>query len=184
MAENTGSYFVQPEEIGNVRISEEVVMTIAANAVIEVKGVAGLATPLQEGLAGILGRKFVSGGVKITNEEEGVVLDILLRVKYGFVIPDLCKEVQKKVSESVESMTGLAVRAVNIQVSGVSFEQEKQVSDKAAEEPAASPVSDFFGMKGDGEDLTNLVDDEIPSESETCEISDDEIDILSEKMGD
>jgi len=176
MADSTGNYFVQPEEIGSVKIAEEVVTTIAANAVSEVKGVAGLATPLQEGLAGILGRRFVSGGVKITNDEDGVVLDILLRVRYGYVIPELCRDVQKKVSEAVESMTGLKVRAVNVNVSGVSFEPEQKPEPKPDQTaPAPASITDLFGGKGSVEDILSIKDDETPEEEEVAEIKDEDI---------
>jgi len=45
-------------------------------------------------------------------------------VKYGYTILDVAKAVQDAVSTNIESMSGLSVQSVNINVGGVSFEKE------------------------------------------------------------
>ena len=136
MPENTSGFFIHPEDIGNVRISEEVIVTIVSNTVTEIDGVAGLDSPITESLAVILGRKVVPTAIRVTPAGESMSIDISLKVKYGCIIKDLCRVVQKKVIDAVESMTGLKVSQVNIQVSGVSFEEEKKTSE----------IQDYFDM--------------------------------------
>lgn len=138
---NSGSYFITPDDNGSVRISEEVVASIVSTAIGEVDGVAGLVTPITESLAGILGRKFVPGAIKITPAKNTLSVDLAIRVKYGFVINDLCRAVQKRVADAVESMTGIQVTAVNIQVAAVSFDTEPKPADPGENSPAAVPVS-------------------------------------------
>ena len=122
MAENK-DYLKQEQESGYVNISEDVLASIAAVAAMEVDGVATLTTGLNfNELFG--GKKCPTKGVKIAVNETDVVVDIFLAVKFGFVIPNISEKVQDKVMNAINSMTGLHASAVNVHVSGVSFEKE------------------------------------------------------------
>ena len=48
-------------------------------------------------------------------------------VRYGVKIPDVAFSIQNAVKGSVETMTGLTVKSVNINVQGVTFDKEKDV---------------------------------------------------------
>ena len=109
---------------GRVRISEEVVATIAGLAANEVPGVAGMMGSLVSGLGERLGRKNPQKGVKVELGEAEANLDLYLVVDYGARIPEVAQKVQEGVRQAVENMTGLAVPAVNIHVQGVAFPPE------------------------------------------------------------
>lgn len=47
-----------------------------------------------------------------------------VNMKYGYNILKTCSQVQEKVKQAVESMTGLSVKHVNIYISGVAVEKE------------------------------------------------------------
>lgn len=115
-------------ESGNVNISDEVVTIIASLAASGVTGVAGMVNSLSGGFAEFLGKKNLSKGVKVNVTEKRAVLDLYIIVEYGVKIPDVAWEIQEKVKNEVEAMTGLEVEAVNVNVAGVSVA-------KAAEEP-------------------------------------------------
>ena len=122
------------EENGNVNISDDVVSTIASLAASEVKGIVGMSGSLSGGFAELLGKKNLAKGVKITINENDVILDLAVIVEYGVKIPDVAWELQEKVKTEVESMTGLNVSAVNVTVDGVNVpKQESDETSNAAE---------------------------------------------------
>lgn len=114
-------------ESGKINISNDVVASIAGIAATEIEGVAGMAGGVASGIAEKLGAKKNPGkGVKVTINEEGAVIDLMIIVAFGVRIPELAWEVQENVKNSVESMTGTTVLSVNVSVEGVSFEKKKK----------------------------------------------------------
>ncbi len=113
------------EENGNVNISDDVVSTIASLAASEVKGIVGMSNSISGGFAELLGKKNLAKGVKITINENDVILDLAVIVEYGVKIPDVAWELQEKVKTEVESMTGLNVSAVNVTVDGVNVPKQE-----------------------------------------------------------
>lgn len=111
-------------DMGAVKISDEVVAIIAGIAATEVSGVAGMSGGIAGGIAEILGRKNLSKGVKVEVGEKEAAIDLFIIVEYGCRIPDVSWDIQEKVKKSVETMTGLSVIEVNIHVQGVNFEKE------------------------------------------------------------
>lgn len=123
------------EKVGNIKISVDVVSTIAGIATHEINGVAGMSNSLASGIAEIFGSKRnLSRGVKVDIKEENTVIDLYIIVDYGVRIPELAWEVQENVKNSVETMTGLNVEKINIHVEGVSFEKEKAENAAKIEE--------------------------------------------------
>ena len=110
---------IHEEEIGEVHISNEVVSIIAGLAATEVEGVAGMSGSITGDLVELLGKRNLSKGVIVEVGEEAVSLNLALIISYGASIPDVCKNVQEKVKNTVETMTGLSVQDVNIKVAGV-----------------------------------------------------------------
>lgn len=121
------------ENTGNIKISEEVVATIAEIAVSEIDGVCGTGTSL----AGELKQKFVKKtagkGIKVVFNENLVTIDISLVIKFGVRIPEVAWDVQENVKKQVESMTGLAVDKINIHITGINVVEEKSDDDNESE---------------------------------------------------
>jgi len=122
MAENK-EYVTRMDELGNIHISEEVLAVIAAAAALEVDGVSSLSSGGKD-IGELLGKKSLARGVQVQVEDEKVQLELTIMVKYGYTILDVAKAVQDAVSTNIESMSGLSVQSVNINVGGVSFEKE------------------------------------------------------------
>lgn len=128
---------------GKIIFATDVIATIAALAAADVKGVAGMAGGMVEGITEMLGRKNLTKGVKVEVGTEEAAIDISVVIKYGFHIQEVCQELQKTVRGAVETMTGLRVVEVNVYVSAVSFEGEeapreskKEKADKEKAEKA------------------------------------------------
>lgn len=117
---------VNVEIASNLTISEDVIGIIAGLAAAEVEGVSGMTLGFVDGINQILGsNKKYSKGVKVEIDENEVVIDLFVIVKYGVKIPDVAFSIQNSVKSSVETMTGLKVRSVNINVQGVTFDKDK-----------------------------------------------------------
>lgn len=126
---------VDLEITNNINISEDVIGIIAGIAAAEVEGVSGMTLGIVDGINQILGsNKKYSKGVKVELEGNNVVIDLYVIVKYGVKIPDVAFSIQNSVKTSVESMTGLNVGAVNINVQGITFEKGTRPEDKEIEE--------------------------------------------------
>ena len=111
------------EKIGSVKIADDVIAVCAMNATNKTDGVSDLSAGITDTLSkNILGKTSGSKGIKVTQEEQGVTVDIHLIVDYGVKIPEVAWNVQENVKKEIEAMTGLKTKAVNIFVQGVSFE--------------------------------------------------------------
>ncbi len=113
-------------DYGQIKISDEVVGIIASLAATEVKGVAGMSGGIAGGISEMLGRKNFSKGVKVEVKEKEVNISLYIIVEYGAKIPEVAWEIQESVKNAVETMTGLNVVEVNINIQGVNIEKEQK----------------------------------------------------------
>ena len=115
------------EEEDNINISEEVITTISGIAVSEISGVAEMAGGITGGITEVLsGKKNLSKGIKADVAGNNVKIDVNIIVNYGVRIPDVAFDIQNKVKQTVENMTGLKVNEVNVHVQGVNVEKTKE----------------------------------------------------------
>lgn len=113
-------------DYGQIKISDEVVGIIASLAATEVKGVAGMSGGIAGGISEMLGRKNFSKGVKVEVKEKEVTIGLYIIVEYGSKIPEVAWEIQESVKNTVETMTGLNVVEVNINIQGVNIEKDQK----------------------------------------------------------
>lgn len=115
------------EEEDNINISDEVVTTIAGIAIADIDGVAEMAGGIAGSLSEVLsGKKNLSKGIKAEIDGNNVKIDVNIIVNYGVRIPDVAFDIQNKVKNNVENMTGLRVEEVNVHVQGVNIEQTEE----------------------------------------------------------
>ena len=67
----------------------------------------------------MLGSHSQNPAIKVSEEDEGLVINCEIIVYFGVNIPELCYDIQTKVKNDIESTTGMQVRAVNIRVEGI-----------------------------------------------------------------
>ena len=124
MTEMTNDSMGKHTGIGEVQIANEVVASIAGISASEVEGVDSMAGGLAGELAGKFGAKNLSKGVKVEVADDSAMVELAINMKYGYSIPKTCKQVQEKVMQAINSMTGLTVKQVNVRIAGVSLEQD------------------------------------------------------------
>ena len=100
----------------DLKISEDVIITVAKLAVLDVKGVAGL-----DGTVGKMSKFRNNGPIRVSMIEDVAALDIRIKVKSGTKAVTVAQEVQMAVKDSVQSMAGVPVARVNVKVSGIVF---------------------------------------------------------------
>lgn len=110
------------DQVGQVQIADDVIAIIAEIAATEVAGVAGMGATLTNEIVQSFTRKRTPKGVKVEVNEGQVMVNIAIIVRYGEKIPKITADIQQKVKNSIETMTGLDVVAVDIHVTGIHFE--------------------------------------------------------------
>jgi uncharacterized alkaline shock family protein YloU len=113
-----------PGERGKTVIAEGIVEKIATLAVREVRGVHELAEHgVGRTVFGLFGAavrvRQAPVTVKVVNDE--VTVQVGITVNYGVHIPQVVEAVRRNVVEHIESMTGLAVKEVNVDVIDMYF---------------------------------------------------------------
>lgn len=117
-------------ESDSVKVADDVVAIISGVAATEIKGVAGMSGGIAGGITDMLGMKNLSKGVKIELTNKEAKIDIFLIVEYGYNITEVCTKVQNNVRNTVETMTGLDVLEVNVNVQGVNIPKEPKKEDE------------------------------------------------------
>ncbi len=110
---------------GSIKIAEEAVASIVSLAAAQIKGVAAMSGSMAAGLTEKLGKKNLAKGVKVEINEQDVIVALNIFVEYGVKIPQLALDIQNEVRDTVQTMTGLKVKEVNIYVQGISFEHNE-----------------------------------------------------------
>ncbi|MCI5917979.1 MAG: Asp23/Gls24 family envelope stress response protein [Roseburia sp.] len=125
MAEDRKTFKIKDDNLGEVKIADEVVAIIAGLAATEVEGVSSMAGNITNELVSKLGMKNLSKGIRVEVADGVVSVDVALNIAYGYAIPDVSMKVQDKVKTAVETMTGLEVSIVNIRIASVDMGNNK-----------------------------------------------------------
>ena len=106
-------YITQAQENGTVMISEDVIATIVEHALIEVDGVV-------KGGSDVIGKKSWGKGIRIAIAEDNTLtIGCNIIVGYGESVVNVAKAVQEAVAMAIESVTGVTVTDVNVNVCGI-----------------------------------------------------------------
>lgn len=125
----------ETEDMGEIKISEEVVLVVAGLAVGEVDGVS-VANSLTDSVVEKFVRKNYGKGIRIEMTDKEVSVDVHVVVEYGIKIPDVAWELQETVKKNIETMTNLTVSGVNIFVEGIVVEREPKPDAKEGKRAA------------------------------------------------
>ena len=116
---------IKDDNLGEVRIADEVVTIIAGLAATEVEGVSAMTGNITNELVSKLGMKNLSKGIKVEIKDNVVRVDVALHIRFGYAIPEVSAKVQERVKSAVENMTGLEISTVNVRIAGVDLEKRK-----------------------------------------------------------
>lgn len=106
-------------EEGSLKISEEVIATIANTAASDVRGVAGLSLRPIADPKGFARHRQDNRAIRIEVQNGEAVLDLFVNLYLGARIPDVATEIQSRVKDAVQNMTGITVSKVHVHVAGV-----------------------------------------------------------------
>lgn len=112
MAESK-QYITQSQDNGSVMISEDVIATIVEHTLTEIEGVV-------KGGSEVVGKKSWGKGIRIAiAEDNSLTIGCNIVVAYGESVINVAKAVQSAVTNAVESVTGVSVVDVDVNVCGI-----------------------------------------------------------------
>jgi uncharacterized alkaline shock family protein YloU len=147
MTERGGQQFDSPleGEQGSTRIGDSVVSRIAGMAAGEIEGVymGGAASRTAGGvLESVTGSDSQRRGVSVEVGRTEAAIDLTMGIEYGRNILDLVGQVRSRITQRVESLTGLRVTELNVTVSDVIFTEGRDDGrEETRREPESPPAS-------------------------------------------
>ena len=119
MAESK-QYITKIQDNGSIMISEDVIASIVSQSVQEVEGVVGLSVKPGADIADIIVKKNWGKGMRIViAEDNSLTVDCDILISYGQSVVAVAQNVQEIVASHLESMTGVKVTSVNVNVCGI-----------------------------------------------------------------
>ncbi len=119
MAENK-QYITQVQDNGRVMISEDVICTIVVQSLTDIEGFVGLSAKPGADIIDIIGKKNWGKGLKVTiGENDELTIDCNVIISYGQSVVAVAKAIQEAVTGALESMAGVSVVSVNVNVCGI-----------------------------------------------------------------
>jgi uncharacterized alkaline shock family protein YloU len=111
-------------EIGSILIDNAVIASIAGASAMECYGLVGMATKsTASGLVELLKRENMTKGVKVSTDNDEILIDLFIIVEFGTNISAVANNIIDKVKYNIENMTGMTVKKVNVNVQGVRVEK-------------------------------------------------------------
>lgn len=130
-AEKSATKILDDNGMGDIKIHEGVIASLARRAALSVPGVSRLAgSSLVDNIAEIVGsRRMQSRAVNIVlGEKNEVTIELKIILSFGCCIPETAAAVQKAVISDVEKTTGMSVTSVDVLV--------QEIEEERPEEPA------------------------------------------------
>ena len=105
---------------GNLHVSNDVLADLAGNAALGCYGVVGMASPsLHDGIAKLLPTNRLRRGIVVSNNENGVRVDLYVVVEYGTNINTVSKNLIDNVTYVLKEYAQVPIDAVNVHVQGI-----------------------------------------------------------------
>ena len=114
-----GHTIYEDKDGNTVQISEDVIASIAAMSIKDIKGVSAVGSGMKNGIMEKLGWEDLAKGVKVEVLEDGVIVDVVITINLDKKIMEVSKEIQDKIQTTIKDMIDMDVIAVNVRVAGV-----------------------------------------------------------------
>ena len=135
------------EYTGNIKISDDVIATLAAKAAKEVEGIADLIGGIVGNItAAVLGKKDTSKGIDVDMKDGAAFITLHVKVNYGVKIPEVAWKAQENVKNVIESITGITVGKVNVSVEGIDFKEETAPAAEETETEAEQSEGEIIDI--------------------------------------
>ncbi|MFV0561104.1 MAG: Asp23/Gls24 family envelope stress response protein [Enterococcus sp.] len=126
MADEKNLVLGATHDLGEIVIAPEVIEIIIGIAASKVEGVYGMRGTFASNITELLGRAAHGKGVYLTNEEDGLKVDVYCYLNYGVSVPKVAMEMQERVIQQVLFMTDVTLAEVNVHVVAVVPEKLEQ----------------------------------------------------------
>ncbi|MBO1308289.1 Asp23/Gls24 family envelope stress response protein [Enterococcus sp. 669A] len=126
MADEKNLVLRENQDLGEIIIAPEVIEVIIGIAASKVAGVYGMRGSFANNVTELLGKAAHGKGVYLTNDEQGLKVDIYTYLEYGISVPKVAMDMQERVKQQVLFMTDVALSEVNVHVVGVVAEKLEQ----------------------------------------------------------
>ena len=107
-------------EYGTVTLDADVIAAIAGAAATNCFGVKGMThTSVKDGIVYLLKREAMTKGVKVTEKEDKIDLELHIAVDHGINIGAVCKSIISEVRYNVERLAGVPVENIDVCVDSI-----------------------------------------------------------------
>ena len=163
---------------GTTIISDTVVSSLAGMAAREVEGVhmGGGASRTAGGVLGSLtGSESKTGGISVEVGRTETAIDLKMGIEYNKNILQTVEEVRRRITDRVQSMTGLRIKELNATITDITFpekEERRRIGSRSATREREAPANETASAPAppatpDGERDTTQVEARSQAESET-----------------
>ncbi|GAA6113159.1 MAG: Asp23/Gls24 family envelope stress response protein [Apilactobacillus sp.] len=130
MAEQTDVSLIKASsELGDIKISPNVLEIIASIASVQVNGVKRMRGSLATSVNELFGRKEFGKGIKLNFKDDKLIVDVYVYLNYGVSVPKVALEIQEQVKQQLLFMTELDLGEVNVHVEGIVPERIDKKTD-------------------------------------------------------
>lgn len=107
--------------LGQIRISDNAIATLAGTTVNECYGVVGMISKnyLADGYSALLKKENYSKGVVVKNDKQGINVDVYVVISYGVKISEVVAQLQERVKYALEITLNMDVNSVNVHIEGI-----------------------------------------------------------------
>jgi uncharacterized alkaline shock family protein YloU len=112
-------------DLGMLKINNEVIASIARNAALQVDGVEEIKTNFASMLVDLFNKGYNNKGISLEIKDGEVKIGVTIVVRYGITIPDVANVVQENIRTAIEEMTGLSVLEVNVNIADIHSEESE-----------------------------------------------------------
>ena len=111
---------MEQRESGSIIVKERAIAEIARLSAMKVPHVVALKGNIFEQSIEFFWKKFPYSGIRIILTEKEVAIQLSIVAEFGSELGEVSAQVQDKVRNTVENMTGLSVSQIDVNVVGIS----------------------------------------------------------------
>ena len=128
---------------GTIQISRDVMSAIVRKFTLEVPGIIRFQTQsLTDSMLDILGKRSSDRSIQIDISESGADITVGLILEFGVEIPKICHNLQNILRERLETLTGMHVNKINVNILDLEEPEAKKEEQQPQEPVAEAPVED------------------------------------------
>ena len=127
------------ETDGEIRVSQNVIAKIARRNALAVEGVARFCPKGISDIKNLFSARSYDSSMVIDFQDGVVNITLSLLFYFGAKVPEVCKEIQNRVREQVETLGGAKVGAVTVLVKDL-LDPEEKAEEPAEDEEAEADV--------------------------------------------